>query len=152
MLKVKVFQWMNLLTLNKGLTLQQDGATGHMAKIVQTWCQRNFTTFWSKEMWPLLHLTLFPWTLGYGQYWSRKPAQCLNQLWTFWRKMKRFIGPNRKRSCSCNLCSSYWMSPSCNPWKGLICRIICSTCWRLYIFLWVRKFYFIWPFFNKKHV
>ena len=52
MLKEKVVPWMNTLALKNNLTLQQDGATAHTAKIVQAWCKENFTAFWSKEMWP----------------------------------------------------------------------------------------------------
>ena len=37
---------------NSGVTLQQDGATSHTAKTVQSWCKKNFTVFWSKEFWP----------------------------------------------------------------------------------------------------
>ena len=51
MLMDKVVQEMTALILNNGLTLQQDGATTHTAKMAQVWCQRNFTSFWLKEMW-----------------------------------------------------------------------------------------------------
>ena len=52
MLKDKVVPWINALSLDDGLTLQQDGATSHTAKMVQSWCKENFASFWSKEMWP----------------------------------------------------------------------------------------------------
>ena len=37
---------------NNGVTLLQDGATSHAAKMVRSWCKENFTIFWSKEFWP----------------------------------------------------------------------------------------------------
>ena len=35
-----------------GITLQQDGATSHIAHLVQEWCKRNMVGFWPKELWP----------------------------------------------------------------------------------------------------
>ena len=58
MLKDKVDPWINALIINDGLTLQQDGATAHAAKMAQAWCQRNFTAFRLKEMWPPSSLDL----------------------------------------------------------------------------------------------
>ena len=37
---------------NQAVTLQQDGATAHTAKMVQAWCKDKFKSFWSKELWP----------------------------------------------------------------------------------------------------
>ena len=33
-------------------TFQQDGAPSHTSRKTQDWCQRHFSRFWSKEMWP----------------------------------------------------------------------------------------------------
>ena len=64
MLKEKVVPWMNTLALKNNLTLQQDGATAHTAKIVQAWYKENFTAFWSKEMWPPSSPDLNPMDFG----------------------------------------------------------------------------------------
>ena len=52
MLKNRVLPWINSLPGNQVVTLQQDGATAHTAKMVQAWCKDNFKSFWSKELWP----------------------------------------------------------------------------------------------------
>ena len=52
MLKNRVLPWINSLPGNQAVTLQQDGATAHTAKMVQAWCKDNFKSFWSKELWP----------------------------------------------------------------------------------------------------
>ena len=49
---------------NSGVTLQQDGATSHTAKTVQSWCKENFTVFWSKEFWPPSSPDLNPMDFG----------------------------------------------------------------------------------------
>ena len=50
MLKNRVLPWINSLPGNQAVTLQQDGATAHTAKMVQAWCKDNFKSFWSKEL------------------------------------------------------------------------------------------------------
>ena len=52
MLKNRVLPWINSLPGNQAVTLQQDGATAHTAKMVQAWCKDNFKSFLSKELWP----------------------------------------------------------------------------------------------------
>ena len=42
MLKGKVVPWVNKVTGNKEITLQQDRATSHTARLVQNWCKDNF--------------------------------------------------------------------------------------------------------------
>ena len=49
---------------NSGATLQQDGATSHTAKTVQSWCKEIFTVFWSKEFWPPSSPDLNPMDFG----------------------------------------------------------------------------------------
>ena len=49
MLKGKVVPWVKKVTGNKGITLQQSGATPHTARLVQDWCKNNFKSFWPKE-------------------------------------------------------------------------------------------------------
>ena len=74
---VKIYQHVYLATLkdevlllvkkrmgNSGVTLQQDGATSHTAKIVQSWCKENFMVFWSKEFWPPSSPDLNPMDFG----------------------------------------------------------------------------------------
>ena len=51
MLKDEVLPWVKKTMGNGGVTLQQDGATFHTAKMVKSWCKENFTVFWSKEFW-----------------------------------------------------------------------------------------------------
>ena len=48
MLKNRVRPSINSLPGNQAVTLQQDGATAHTAKMVQAWCKDNFKSFWSK--------------------------------------------------------------------------------------------------------
>ena len=43
---------MNVFILYNGLTLNEDGATAHSAKMDQAWSQKNYTAFWLEEMWP----------------------------------------------------------------------------------------------------
>ena len=52
----KELKWQkpDAIKLKSGLTLQQDGATAHTAKMAQAWCQINFAAFWLKEIWPPL--------------------------------------------------------------------------------------------------
>ena len=50
MLKDKVLPLVDTLPGDEGVTLQQDGATAHTAKLVQAWCKDNFKSFWSKEL------------------------------------------------------------------------------------------------------
>ena len=51
-MKNTVLPWINSLPGNQAVTLQQDGATAHAAKMVQAWYKDNFKSFWSKELWP----------------------------------------------------------------------------------------------------
>ena len=46
------------------MTLQQDGATSHTAKLVQSFCKDNFKGFWSKELWPPSSPDLNPMDFG----------------------------------------------------------------------------------------
>ena len=64
MLKDKVVPWMNSLSLDDGLTLQQDGATAHTAKMVQEWCKEHFKAFWPKDIWPPSSPDLNPMDFG----------------------------------------------------------------------------------------
>ena len=41
MIKSKVVPWVKKVTGNKGITLQQDGATSHTPKLVQDWSDRQ---------------------------------------------------------------------------------------------------------------
>ena len=52
MLKNKVVPWVKKVTGIKGITLQQDRATSHTARLVQDWCKDNFKSFWPKKLWP----------------------------------------------------------------------------------------------------
>jgi len=52
MLKDKVVPWVENVVGNDGITLQQDGATSHTARMVQDWCKDNFRAFWPKDLWP----------------------------------------------------------------------------------------------------
>ena len=76
MLKNRVLPWINSLPGNQAVTLQQDGATSHTAKMFQVWCKDNFKSFWSKNSGPLLLLILIRWTLGYDPSWRERPALC----------------------------------------------------------------------------
>ena len=60
----KVVPWMNSLSLNDGLTLQQDGVTAHTAKMVQEWCKEHFKAFWPKDIWPPSSPDLNPMDFG----------------------------------------------------------------------------------------
>ena len=64
MLKGKVVPWVKKVTGNKGITLQQDGATSHTARLVQEWWKDNFKLFWPKELWPPFSLDLNPMDFG----------------------------------------------------------------------------------------
>ena len=48
----EVVPWVNEVTGDEGVTLQQDEATSHTAKMVQDWCKNSFKAFWPKEVWP----------------------------------------------------------------------------------------------------
>ena len=52
MLKDEVIPRMFALIICIGMTLQQDGATTHTAKMAQAQWLKNFTAFWLKEMLP----------------------------------------------------------------------------------------------------
>jgi len=79
MLKNKVVPWMNALPLNEGLTLQQDGATAHTAKMVQAWCRDNFRGFWSKELWPPSSPDLNPMDFGIWSILEQKACRVSHQ-------------------------------------------------------------------------
>ena len=64
MLKDRVVPWVNALPGDEGVTLQQDGATAHTAKLVQAWCKGHFKSFWSKELWPPSSPDLNPMDFG----------------------------------------------------------------------------------------
>ena len=49
---------------HKGITLQQDRATSHTAKLVQDWCKGNFKLFWPEKLWPPSSLALNPMDFG----------------------------------------------------------------------------------------
>ena len=51
-LKDLVIHWAERNLGDSGVTLQQDGATSHTAKLVQSFCKDNFKGFWSKDLWP----------------------------------------------------------------------------------------------------
>ena len=72
MLKNRVFSWINLLPRNQAVTLQQDGATAHTAKMVQAWCKDNFKSFWSNELWPPSFPDLNPMDFGIWSILERK--------------------------------------------------------------------------------
>ena len=72
---------MNSLSLDDGLTLQQDGATAHTAKMVQEWCKEHFKAFWPKDIWPPSSPDLNPMDLKYGPYWNRRHAKFPIQVW-----------------------------------------------------------------------
>ena len=138
MLKDKVIPWMKSLTINNGLTLQQTCATAHQANIVQAWCQRNFTAFWSNKMWPSSSPDLNLIDLKIWSILEQKACTVSHPSSEVLKKtINRIMGPNCKRNCACNLCSSYSMFSSCNSGQGWICSIICYTRRRVYIFLCV---------------
>ena len=72
MLKNRVLPWINLLPGNQAVTLQQDRATAHTAKMVQAWCKDNFKFFWSKELWPSSSPDLNPMDFGIWSILERK--------------------------------------------------------------------------------
>ena len=74
MLKNRVLAWINSLPGNQAVTLQQDGATAHTAKMVQAWCKDNFKSFWSKELWPPSSPDLNPMDFGIWSILERKPC------------------------------------------------------------------------------
>ena len=61
-----------MLPGNQAVTLQQDGATAHTAKMVQAWCKDNFKSFWSKELWPPSSPDLNPMDFGIWSILERK--------------------------------------------------------------------------------
>jgi len=64
MLKDSVIPWIERSLGDSGVTLQQDGATSHTAKLVQSFCKDNFKGFWSKELWPPSSPDLNPMDFG----------------------------------------------------------------------------------------
>ena len=50
MLQDNVVPWVKKDTGNEGITLQQDRATCHIARMVQDWCKNNFKSFYSKDL------------------------------------------------------------------------------------------------------
>jgi len=64
MLKDKVVPWVETVVGNDGITLQQDGATSHTARMVQDWCKDNFKAFWPKDLWPPSSPDLNPMDFG----------------------------------------------------------------------------------------
>ena len=64
MLEEKVLPWVQEVVGEQGVTLQQDGATSHMANSVQAWCRCNFKGFWEKELWPPSSPDLNPMDFG----------------------------------------------------------------------------------------
>ena len=72
MLKNRVLPWINSLPGNQAVTLQQDGATVHTAKMVQAWCKDNFKFFWSKVLWPPSSPDLNPMDFGIWSILERK--------------------------------------------------------------------------------
>ena len=73
-LKAKVVPWVKKVTENKGITLQQDRATPHTARLVQDWCKDNFKSFWPKELWPLFSPDLNP--MNFGKWSILKQNSC----------------------------------------------------------------------------
>ena len=67
MLKGEVVPWVKKVIGNKGITLQQDRATPHTARLIQNWCKDNFKSFWPKELWSPFSIDLNP--MGFG-IWS----------------------------------------------------------------------------------
>ena len=52
LLRDQVVPWVQSTIGDSGLTLQQDGATSHSAKMVQSFCKEHFKGFWPKDLWP----------------------------------------------------------------------------------------------------
>ena len=67
MLKGKVVPWVKKVTGNKEITLQQDRAAPHTARLAQDWCKDNFKLFWLKKLWSPYSPDLNP--MGFG-IWS----------------------------------------------------------------------------------
>ena len=55
MLIEEVLLWVKKTMENSGVTLQQDGATSHTAKMVQSWCKKNFMFIDQRSFDPLPH-------------------------------------------------------------------------------------------------
>ena len=51
-LKEQLVPWINAISKESGITLQQDGATFHTANLVQEWGNRNMAGFGTRELWP----------------------------------------------------------------------------------------------------
>ena len=51
MLKESVLPRVQKAAANESITFQQDGATSHTARLVQSWYKDNFKPFWHKELW-----------------------------------------------------------------------------------------------------
>ena len=64
MLRDKVIPWVDEVIGDSGVTLQQDGATSHTAKLVKSFCQDNFKGFWPKDSWPPSSPDLNPMDFG----------------------------------------------------------------------------------------
>ena len=64
MIKNKVLPWVDETFGNAGVTFQQDGATSHIAKLVQDFCEKNFKNFWAKDLWPPSSPDLNPMDFG----------------------------------------------------------------------------------------
>ena len=79
MLKDKVVPWVNAVIVNEGVTLQQDGATSHTARRVNSWCENNFKSFWPKELWPPLYPDLNPMDFGVWSILEQKACTVLCQ-------------------------------------------------------------------------
>ena len=101
MLKNRVFPWINSLPGNQAVTLPQDGATAHTAKMVQAWCKDNIKSFRSKE--PLLFLILIRWTLGYDPSWRERPACVTFKCGKIEEEIERILGENRKQNYLCHV-------------------------------------------------
>ena len=52
MLKEQLVPWINPTFKKCGITLRQDGATSHIANLVQECCTENMAGLWTKELWP----------------------------------------------------------------------------------------------------
>ena len=71
-LKYRVLPWINSLPGNQAVTLKQDGATAHIAKMVQAQCKDNFKSFWSEKLWPPSFPDLNPMDFGIWSILERK--------------------------------------------------------------------------------
>lgn len=72
LLRDKVLPWVESNLRAKGVTLQQDGATSHTAKMVQAFCKEHFKGFWPKELWPPSSPDLNPMDFGIWSILERK--------------------------------------------------------------------------------